>query len=134
MRQKSKKIALLAIGWFFVAVGAVGVVLPVLPTTPFLIISLWAFSQSSDRFHNWLYTHRIFGPPLQEWSDHGVIPVRAKIFAVGSMTISATLVILYSDVSWWGLFGMVALMLVGATFVLSRPSKRKTNNGIDPVS
>lgn len=125
MRQKSKKLVLLAIGWFFVAVAAVGVVLPILPTTPFLLISLWAFSQSSDRFHDWLYTHRIFGPPLQEWSNHGVIPVRAKIFAVGSMTISATLVILYSEVSWWGLSGMVALMLVGATFVLSRPSKRK---------
>ncbi|MBL4908137.1 MAG: YbaN family protein [Sneathiella sp.] len=127
MKLKSKKLILLAIGWLFVAVGAVGIVLPVLPTTPFLLISLWAFSQSSDRFHDWLYTHRVFGPPLQDWSNHGVIPLKAKVIAITSMATSATLVILLSKIPWYGLVGMLALMSVGAIFVLTRPSRRRAS-------
>ena len=125
MREQTKKYSLLFVGWFFVLLGTIGIFLPVLPTTPFLLISLWAFSQSSERFHNWLYNHRVFGPPLQEWSRYGVIPLRAKIIALGTMAISATLVILYSQAPWYGLSAMVILMGVGAAFILSRPSRRK---------
>jgi uncharacterized membrane protein YbaN (DUF454 family) len=123
MIQPSRRILLLALGWFFVGVGAIGLFLPVLPTTPFLLISLWAFSQSSERFHDWLYNHKVFGPPLQNWSKHGVIPLRAKLVAVGTMAVSATLVITFSSVPWYGLVAMLALMGFGAGFVLTRPSK-----------
>lgn len=124
MRQKSKKILLLSIGWFFVAVGALGIVLPVLPTTPFLLISLWAFSQSSERFHDWLFNHRIFGPPLQEWEKHGVIPNKAKIIALITMAASATMIVFFTDTPWYGLAGMLALMSIGALFILTRPGRR----------
>ena len=125
MTAHTKKIVLLLIGWLFVAIGAIGVFLPVLPTTPFLLISLWAFSQSSERFHDWLYNHRIFGPPLQDWSKYGIIPLRAKIIALTTMAVSAALVILYSNAPWYGLSAMLLLMGVGAVFILSRPSRRK---------
>jgi len=124
MTQHSKKLILMAIGWFFVALGALGIILPVLPTTPFLLISLWAFSQSSERFHDWLYNHKVFGPPLRDWSEYGVIPLKAKVIALSTMAASATLVILFSNVAWWGLVGMLSLMSVGAIFILTRPSKR----------
>ncbi|WP_169570096.1 YbaN family protein [Sneathiella limimaris] len=124
MRKHSRKILLLTIGWLFVAIGAVGVVLPVLPTTPFLLISLWAFSQSSDRFHSWLFHHKIFGPPLQEWENYGVIPMRAKIVALITMAASASLVITLTETPWYGLTGMLALMAIGAGFIISRPSQR----------
>lgn len=127
MIQPSKRILLLLVGWFFVVVGAIGIFLPVLPTTPFLLISLWAFSQSSERFHNWLYNHKVFGPPLQDWSKYGVIPLRAKIIAVSTMTISAILVITFSNTPWYGLVAMLALMAIGAGFVLTRPSKPRTD-------
>ncbi|WP_339715981.1 YbaN family protein [uncultured Sneathiella sp.] len=123
MRQQTKKFLLLLIGWFFVALGTIGLFLPVLPTTPFLLIALWTFSQSSERFHDWLYNHRVFGPPLQDWSKHGVIPLRAKIVAVGTMAISATLVIVFSSTPWYGLVAMLVLMGIGAGFILSRPSR-----------
>lgn len=125
MTDQTKKFMLLMVGWFFVILGAIGLFLPVLPTTPFLLISLWAFSQSSERFHYWLYNHRTFGPPLQEWSKYGVIPLRAKIMAIATMTVSATLVIGFSSTPWYGLAAMIILMLIGAGFILSRPSRRK---------
>jgi len=125
MMPPLKKVVLLIIGWFFVGLGAIGLFLPVLPTTPFLLISLWAFAQSSERFHDWLYQHRIFGPPLQAWSEHGVIPLRAKLVAVGTMAISATLVVTFSETPWYGITAMLILMGIGAAFVLTRPSKPK---------
>ncbi|WP_340149225.1 YbaN family protein [uncultured Sneathiella sp.] len=128
MRQQTKKILLLLIGWFFVALGTIGLFLPVLPTTPFLLISLWAFSQSSERFHDWLYNHRVFGPPLQDWSRYGVIPLRAKIVAIGTMAISATLVIIFSSTPWYGITAMLLLMGIGAGFILTRPSRPKNQD------
>jgi uncharacterized membrane protein YbaN (DUF454 family) len=128
MKNQTKKILLLLTGWFFVALGTIGLFLPVLPTTPFLLIALWAFSQSSDRFHNWLYTHRLFGPPLQDWSRHGVIPLRAKIVALATMAVSAGAVILFTETPVWGLAAMILLMGVGAGFILSRPSRPKEDD------
>ncbi|MBL4739875.1 MAG: YbaN family protein [Sneathiella sp.] len=127
MKNHTRKLFLFIIGWFFVGVAVLGIVLPVLPTTPFLLISLWAFSQSSDRFHDWLYNHRLFGPPLQEWTDHGVIPLRAKIIALSTMSLSAIIVSFFTNIPWYGLIGMLSLMSIGAIFILTRPSRPKTN-------
>ena len=55
---------LLVLGWVCVVVGIAGVVLPLLPGVPILLIALWAFSKSSKRFHNWLYTHEVYGPAV----------------------------------------------------------------------
>jgi hypothetical protein len=112
----------LAIGFLFVGLGVVGAFLPLLPTTPFLLISLWAFSRSSDRFHHWLYTHPRFGPRLQEWQKHGVVPVKVKVSAISAMLVSLSLLIL-ARAKWPVLALSGALMLVGATYVLSRPSR-----------
>jgi len=122
MRRQKRKILLQMVGWFFVAVGAIGVVLPILPTTPFLLIALWAFSQSSERFHYWLLNHRLFGPPLQAWEKYGIIPMRAKIIALSSMAASATLVISLTQTPWYGLSAMLGFMAIGAIFITTRPS------------
>lgn len=111
----------LAAGFVNVGIGVVGAFLPVLPTTIFMIIALWCFARSSRRFHDWLYNHRVFGPPLRNWVEHGTIPRRAKIAAICAMAASLAIVVYLSENL--GLAVLVALLMaVGAGYILSRPS------------
>lgn len=79
----------MTLGGFCVALGTVGVFVPGLPTTVFMIVALWAFTRSSARMRNWLYNHRHFGPALQDWVNHRSIPTSARQIALASLLISA---------------------------------------------
>jgi uncharacterized membrane protein YbaN (DUF454 family) len=123
-RPRGRRWALLAVGWLFFALGAAGTVLPLLPTTPLLLVSLWAFSASSERFHRWLFGHRTFGPVLQAWKHDRVIPLRAKVLALASMAASLLYVGLVRRAPPWVLLLMVALMAPGVLFITRFPSRR----------
>jgi len=110
------------LGWLFFALGAIGVVLPVLPTTPFMLLALWAFSRSSKRFYNWLYNHKFFGPPLQMWEKHRVIPFAAKVMSISFMSISFIYMAIFSPVGIMLKLSVAAIMLYGAWFILTKPS------------
>jgi uncharacterized membrane protein YbaN (DUF454 family) len=114
---------LFIVGWCFFGLGAIGVVVPGLPTVPFMLAALWAFARSSQRFHDWLYHHRVFGPPLQQWREHGVIPTRAKVLAVVTMTISLVYMLCFTDMTHWAKVGIVAVMVFGGVFILRQPSR-----------
>jgi uncharacterized membrane protein YbaN (DUF454 family) len=127
----------LLLGWLFFALGATGVVIPGLPTVPFMLVALWAFSRSSARFHDWLYTHRLFGPPLQQWRDHRVIPVKAKVLAVVTMTASLAYMVFIADVSTWVMAVTALVMVPAAAYRLSQPSQATEVATVDmpvPVS
>jgi uncharacterized protein len=111
------------LGWIFFGLGVAGALLPVLPTTPFMLLALWAFARSSGRFHDWLYHHRIFGPSLQRWDRERVIPPWVKAFAIGSMVASFAWVALHVRPPWWALAAMGAVMLAGVAFLASVPSR-----------
>ena len=110
------------LGWLFFVTGVIGAFLPVLPTTPFMILALWMFSKGSERFHRWLYHHRFFGPSLQKWQQHRVIPIKAKVLAVSMMTVSFLYVLMYRPVSWQMHVLIGLFMLCGAGYVLTKPS------------
>jgi uncharacterized membrane protein YbaN (DUF454 family) len=114
--------AYLGIGWFFFGLGVLGAFLPVLPTTPFMIIALWAFSQSSERFRDWLYNHQVFGPPLQRWHEHRVISASAKMASVGAMAASLAYLVFFTEAPVPVLAATGALMLFGAWYILTKPS------------
>ncbi len=104
------------------ALGAIGVVVPGLPTTPFMILAAWAFARSSKRFHDWLYHHRLFGPPIQRWREHRVIPLAGKLASATAMIISLSLM-LYRGVSPTMLAVASAGLAYGAWFIWRCPSK-----------
>ncbi len=117
------RLGYLCIGWTAFSMGIVGAFLPVLPTTLFMIVALWAFSKSSVRFQRWLYHHRVFGPPLQRWHEYRVIPLSAKIAALGMMTASMAYLVIFAAASWPILLATGALMAAGAGYILSKPSQ-----------
>lgn len=119
--------AYFALAWVFFALGAAGAFLPGLPTVPFMLVALWLFSKSSQRFHDWLYAHRVFGPPLQQWQAHKVIPLKAKVLSISSMVASMAYMTLYADMPPWLLIVTGLVMAYGAWFVLSHPSTPDDN-------
>lgn len=82
---------LLGIGWLSVALGVIGIFLPVLPTTPFLLLAAACFVRSSRRVYLWLVTHPYLGPWIRDYLDGQGIPFRAKAWAIGLMWTSILL-------------------------------------------
>lgn len=115
----------LAVGLVFLGLGLVGVLLPGVPTTPFLLLASWAFSRSSRRLHDWLHQHPRWGPSIRDWNEHGVIPRRVKATALGGMGVSLLVMFAAGGTPMWAAIATTSVMAVGATFVLSRPSERR---------
>ena len=113
---------LFVLGWLFFGLGFAGVFLPVLPTTPLMLLALWCFARSSDRFHDWLSTHKVFGPPLQCYREHRVIPLVAKCVALIFMTASLVYLFIFLKIAVWMKILITGSMALGAWFILSKPS------------
>lgn len=120
------RVAWLTAGWLSFAVGAVGVVLPGIPTTGPMLLALACFARSSPRFRRWLYHHRIFGPPLQRFQRDRIIPLRAKVLALSMMLASLVYLTFFSSVGTWAVMLIAALMAVGAFVILRYPHERKS--------
>ncbi len=78
MKTFIQKHLFVMLGWFFTLLGFLGVILPILPTTPFLIVALVCFSKSSPRFHQMLLNNRWFGPALKQWEDQKTLSRKTK--------------------------------------------------------
>mgnify|MGYP006286429359 FL=1 len=78
----------LALGWVCVLLGLVGAVLPLMPTTIFLLAAAWAFARSSPRLHSWLREHNHFGEAIRAWEEHHAMPRRAKRMAFAALAVS----------------------------------------------
>ncbi len=117
----------LMLGIVFFATGVIGVFLPVLPTTPFMLLALWAFSNSSQKLHDYVWNHKRYGPMVRAWKQYGAIPLKAKISAIAVMSFSAIFVVFFSGAPIWAIISALALMLVGATYMATRPTLRDTD-------
>ena len=119
-----------AVGICAVLLGALGLALPLLPTTPFVLLAAFAFARSSHRWHAWLRGHRVFGPMIDDWHRHRAIDRRTKIVGVTSMAgvfglslaLNAGAVVLAVQ---------AVVLTASAAFVLSRPSPPDRREGSD---
>jgi len=104
------RLAFLTLGTLFVALGIAGIFLPVLPTTPFLLLAATCYARASTRFYNWLLNNRVFGPTILEWRRYRSIPYRVKWTAMVLMGVTLSISIAYF-VPWPEL--QVALAIFG---------------------
>lgn len=112
----------LAAGLSLTGIGLVGIVLPVLPTTPFLILAAACFARSSPALEAWLLDHPRLGPPLRVWRERGAIPLYAKLAALVGMAAGFGLFLLTGSHAPWLIAAVAMLMVAGLAFVWSRPS------------
>jgi uncharacterized membrane protein YbaN (DUF454 family) len=118
MRQRLFLIA----GWISLGLAAIGAVLPLMPTTVFLILAAWCFGKASPELHRRLREDPRFGPTLRDWERHGVVTPRAKLAAVTMMAASWVVLLLVME---GPLVPALAggCMLAVVAFLLSRPSR-----------
>ena len=101
-----KRLILLIIGWSCVGLAFLGIFLPGIPTTPFLIVALWAFAKSSPKMEDWLYNHPWFGKFLTNWNTKRVFPTKGKYAMV--IVMASTLAF-----TWFGTGNANAVMYSG---------------------
>ncbi len=100
--------------------GILGIALPLLPTTPFILLAVFCFSRSSERLHSWLVTHKRFGPMIDNWHQHRAISRRAKYLSATAM-IAVFALSLFLGANSLILTIQAIVLGCAATFVLSRP-------------
>ena len=119
------KYLFLSIGLICMALGFVGVFLPILPTTPFMILAAFCFSKSSERLHNWLLERPHIGKLILDWQNEGVIRKKAKVASTLVIVPLFSYTLIFVQVS---VFVKVLLVLIGLGvlyFIWSRPSTPK---------
>jgi uncharacterized membrane protein YbaN (DUF454 family) len=111
------------LGGFFLLLGVAGIFLPLLPTTPFLLLSGFFFSKGSPRFHTWLMNHKHLGPPIQDWKRKGVIRKPTKLLASTMLLISALVILPKATVPTIGKISFSFVAIGVLVFIWTRPSK-----------
>ena len=104
--------ALLAIGWLSVVLGVIGIFVPVLPTTPFLLLAAACFARSSPRFYQWLVEHPRLGPWIKDYLSGNGIPLKGKVYALGLMWLSIGFSCYLVPLFWARLFMLTSAVLV----------------------
>lgn len=114
----------LVLGYVCIGLAMAGAVLPVLPTTPFLLVALWAYFRSHPEKAQQLLDHPRWGPMLRDWHEQGAIPKRAKILAVSVMALS-WLIVFFTATTPWVPIVVGLILCCTATFVATRPAPKR---------
>ena len=114
---------LIAAGSACVVLGVIGIFLPLLPTTPLMLLAAACFARSSRRFHDWLLANRTFGPLILEWEKHRSIPRRTKLTAIALMSATLAVSIVFFVEPRW-LQGLLAVFGVALAIWMYRIPSR----------
>jgi len=123
-----KRFVFIALAGLFFVLGAVGAVLPVLPTTPFLLLTSYFLARSSPRLNQWLLTSRFFGPILRDWQQLGGVRPDVKVKAIMIVLLAVSVSLWLTDLSSTLRWIVAATALIGIGVILRLPSARKKDS------
>ncbi|RNF52174.1 DUF454 domain-containing protein [Marinomonas hwangdonensis] len=125
--MQGKRLLLLILGWLSLITGIIGAFLPLLPTTPLVLLAAWCFSKSSERFHTWLIEHKYFGPIVRDWQSADGIPRRARNRAIIFMWLGMAISILIVS-RFWATIGLVVIGLCVSTYLMRMPIRSEDDS------
>ncbi|MCA0445656.1 MAG: YbaN family protein [Bacteroidetes bacterium] len=108
-------------GLLFTGTGIIGIFIPGLPTTPFLLLALWCFARSSDRLHNWLLNHKVLGTFIRDYQEKGALPLKLKIISLTTIFLSLTLAVWFHESATIRIV-VITLGLTGVWVILRIPT------------
>jgi uncharacterized membrane protein YbaN (DUF454 family) len=124
MQNMVKQYFLIFSGWLSIVLGVIGIALPLLPTTPFILLAAGCFAKSSPRFHQWLLTHPFFGPLINSYQGDRCIPKDVKIKAIIFIWITLSISIFLLEIFWLRII-IFLLGVVSTTMLWRTPSLPK---------
>nr|WP_314580389.1 YbaN family protein [uncultured Pseudomonas sp.] len=123
-RNRFVRYLLQGVGWLSVVLGVIGIFLPVLPTTPFLLLAAACFARSSPRFYHWLVDHPRLGPWIRGYLDGDGIPLKGKVYAIGLMWLSIGFSCWLVPMAWARGLMVVSAVLV-SVYILRQKTLRR---------
>ena len=114
------------LGFICVAFGVLGIFLPVLPTTPFLLLAAWLFAKSSDKLYNKLLENKYVGNYIKNFREHRSIPMPTKIFAISMIWISIGISVVFAVKILWVKIVMISIATIVTAYILSFKTKRQS--------
>lgn len=114
-RSRFRRTLYLVAGTLSLGLGILGIPLPLLPTTPFLLLSAWLYSRSSERFYHWLINHRTFGKIIRNYRDKGGVEARVKAGAIALLWVSIAISCIWAVSLWW-VRGVLVVIATGVTW------------------
>ena len=128
MIKKGYEIIFITLGWLCVIVGLIGAFLPILPTTPFLILAAYFFSRGSKKLHTWLLARPKVGPLIRDWEDYGLIGKKAKIYCTASIILLFSLTFFLTNYVIWIKVTLISVAVSILIFICSRPQEINRNS------
>jgi len=132
--QRLRRFALIAAGMLCLALAMAGMVLPGLPTTPFVLLAAACFARASPRLHAWLLNHRYLGPMLRDWEAHRSLPLRVKQLSTSLMAAMVALSVWQLTGKPWLQLLLLGLGMTGAWVVWRIPTRPAQKNNNEPTA
>jgi hypothetical protein len=114
------------VGYFFLVLAFIGILLPLLPTTPFLLVAAMCFAKSSPELHDKLMNHKVFGPVLRDWEERRCINCKVKIIAISSVTFFTGISVIFMLKNIYAKSFGVLIILIAIGIILKIPTCRKS--------
>ena len=127
LTQKDRNVFYIVIGTLSLVFGLIGVILPVLPTTPFILFSAWCYYRGSERLHNWLINHPYLGPIIEEYGEGEGMTKESKMKAIGMTWLAVILTAVFFLDSFSMRVLIIIVAMIGTIILLKMKTRKKVD-------